>query len=196
MQRPVRAARRSGGKGHQDDVLADFRVAELDARHLRENIDDLVAGEDPGLADDLEADAHGGQENGHQDEDDLHEIGGDSDILQEPDAGVAEIAEHEGGQQLQEVMDIQHLAAHDHLQDDENDVHHPGEGAEGNGGPFEVEDRGRAGDRSGPQVGFQGKGDAQGHQDESQGGDEITDDDIVLGHKILIKKPTKLYKYM
>ena len=201
MHRPVRAARRSvpsrmttcsplpQGLPKQNHAKAAERATRMtsspDAGHFREDIDDLVAGEDPSLADDLETDAHGGQDDGGEDEDDLHQVGGDLDILQEPDAGVAEVAEHEGGKQLQQVMDIQHLAAHDHLQNDENDVHHPGESAEGNGGPFEVEDRGRTGDRSGPQVGFQGKRNPQGHQDETQRGDEVADDDIVFAHNFL-----------
>ena len=183
------------GEGHQEDVLADLGVAELDFRHLGKHVDDLVAREDPSLADDLEADAHGRKEDRNEDQDDLHQVGGDFDILEDPDAGVAEVTEYEGGEQLQEIMDIQHLASHDHLRGDEQDVHHPGERAEGDGGPFEVEDGGRAGHGSGAQVGFQGKRDAEGDQDQAQGGDEVADGDIVLSHKKTRQRTTKMHNY-
>ena len=89
-----------GGKGHQEDVLADLGVAELNARHFREDGHNLVTGQDPCLADDFEADAHRGQEDRQEDEDDLHQVGRNLHILQEPDAGVAQVAEDKGGEQL------------------------------------------------------------------------------------------------
>ena len=90
-------------------------------------------------------------------------------------------------------MDVQHLAAHRHLRGDEQQVHHPGEGAEGDGGPFQVEDRRRAGRGRGAQVGFQGKRDAESDQDEAQSADQPARGDMFLGHKNLFKRNTKMH---
>ena len=96
---------------------------------------------------------------------------------------------------MEEVVDVQDLAAHHHLQGDEEQVHHPGEGAEGDGAPLEVQDGRRAGDRGGAEVRFQGQRDAEGYQDEAQGGDGPTRGYVVLGHKKLVKRTTKMHNY-
>ena len=97
----------------------------------------------------------------------------DGDALAEPDGRVAEVAEDEGGGELEQVMAVQDLAAEDHLREDEHQVHHPGQGADGEEAPAEVEHGRRAGNRGGSEVGFEGQGDADGDEDEAEGRDSV-----------------------
>ena len=66
---------------------------------LAEDGGELVTGQDPALAQDLQLDADGRKEHGRQAEQDLHRITGGrgADGVEEPDGGVAHVAEDEGG---------------------------------------------------------------------------------------------------
>ena len=129
--------------------------------------------EDPGVPDHLQADADGGQEDGGEGQQEPDGVIADGDALAEPDGRIAEVAEDEGGGELEQVMAVQDLAAEDHLREDEHQVHHPGQGADGEEAPAEVEHGRRAGNRGGSEVGFEGQGDADGDEDEAEGRDSV-----------------------
>ena len=180
-----------GGDDHKAHVHNHFRVAELDSCHLGEDHDELVAGEHPGVAQDLQADADGRHQDGEEAEGHLSGIGFQRHVPQDPDPGVTQVPEHEGGQELQQVIHVPELPAHRHLGADEHQMHHPGECAHGNGAPPEVQDGRGTGGRSRAQVGFQGDRYAESDEDEPQSGYQIADYDI-LAHKILQIKNTKM----
>ena len=59
------------------------------------------------------------------------------------------------------------------LQQDEDDVHHPGKRTDADGFPAQVQEGRRTGDGRCSQIGFQGDGNAQRHQDQACRGDGI-----------------------
>ena len=90
-----------------------------------------------------------------------------------PDGGIAQIAEYEGGGDLHQVGDLEPAAQNGRLDEDEHDVHHPRQGPDGEETPLEIHDGGRAGNGSRTQIGFQGEGHADSHENQSEAGNGI-----------------------
>ena len=171
----------SGRQGDQADIEDDLDIAEFRAGNFGDDGRELVAGQDPGIGDHLDPDTDGCQQDADQAEDHPEGITVRRNPLDGPDGGVAQVAEHEGGRNLHQVLGLEFLAEQDHLRQDEEDMHHPSEGADTDGAPFEMEYGRRAGDGRRAEVGFQGKGYADGDQDQTEGRDTVVDENILEG---------------
>ena len=156
-----------------EDIEQDFYRTETGLGHIRQHNCRHLTGQHPGIADDLQPDADGGDENGQDAEEHLRFIRIHLQPVEGPDGGIAQIAEYEGGGDLHQVGDLEPAAQNGRLDEDEHDVHHPRQGPDGEETPLEIHDGGRAGNGSRTQIGFQGEGHADSHENQSEAGNGI-----------------------
>ena len=159
------------GGGNQRHVHEDFDYGEGLLPDGADDVQGVVGGQDPALAHNLQPDAHGGEQDGRQAQQQLDNVVGSRGIdgVEQPHGAVYQIAENEDGQHLHHVDPLEILPEDTSLQHDEQGIEDPGKGANGDVRIVKGKDRGDAGERSDAQVGFDGQAHAQCHHHQSQG---------------------------